>query len=62
MANYPPLFYLPSAAGILVGRELDLSVIYTLYLSRLFTGVVAVALGTLAIALAGVLLPGYSQS
>lgn len=52
-ANYPPLFYLPSAAGILVGRELDLSVIYTLYLSRLFTGVVAVALGTLAIALAG---------
>jgi uncharacterized membrane protein len=51
-ANYPPFFYLPSAAGILVGRESDLSVVQTLYLSRLLTGLVAVALGAFAIAIA----------
>lgn len=51
-ANYPPFFYLPSAAGILAGREFGLSVVQSLYLSRLLTGLAAVALGALAIALA----------
>lgn len=51
-ANYPPFFYLPSAAGILVGRKFDLSVVQTLYLSRLLTGLVAVVIGALAIAIA----------
>ena len=52
-ANYPPFFYLPAAAGVLAGRELGLSVVQTLYLSRLLTGLVAVGLGALAIAIAG---------
>lgn len=52
-ANYPPFFYLPSTAGILAGREFGLSVVQTLYLSRLLTGLAAVALGALAIAIAG---------
>lgn len=52
-ANYPPFFYLPSAAGILAGREFGLSVLQTLYLSRLLTSIAAVALGALAIAIAG---------
>jgi uncharacterized membrane protein len=51
-ANYPPFFYLPSAAGIVAGREFGLSVVQTLYLSRLLTGLVAVAIGALAIAIA----------
>jgi uncharacterized membrane protein len=52
-ANYPPIFYLPSSAGILLGREFNLTVVQTLYLSRLLTGMAAVALGALAIAIAG---------
>ena len=51
-SNYPPFFYLPSAAGIVAGREFGLSVVQTLYLSRLLTGLVAVAIGALAIAIA----------
>lgn len=51
-ANYPPFFYLPSAAGILAGRVFGLSVVQTLYLSRVLTGLAAVAFGALAIALA----------
>ena len=51
-ANYPPFFYLPSAAGIVAGRKLGLSVVQTLYLSRLLTGLIAVAIGALAIAIA----------
>ena len=52
-AVYPPLFYLPSTLGIRIGRVLDLSIVDTLYISRMLTGVVAVAIGTLALALAG---------
>lgn len=51
-ANYPPFFYLPATASILVGRGADLSVLQTLYLSRLLTGLTAVAIGALAIAIA----------
>ena len=49
-ANYPPFLYLPSAAGMLSGREFGLSVV--LYLSLLLTGLVTVAIGALAIAIA----------
>ena len=52
-ANYPPLFYVPSAIGILSGRQAGLSVLQTLVLSRLLTGVAAVALGAVGIAVAG---------
>ncbi len=52
-AIYPPIFYLPSAAGIKIGKATGLSVVQTLYLSRDMTGLVAVVIGTIAIALAG---------
>ncbi len=52
-AVYPPFFYLPSTVGILIGRGLDLSIVSTLYLSRALTGVVAVAIGSVALTFAG---------
>lgn len=52
-AIYPPIFYLPGAAGVAIGRGLDLTVVQTLYLARALTGIVAVAVATIAIALAG---------
>ena len=51
--NYQPFFYVPSAIGVLVGRAAGLSVVKTLTVSRLLTGLTAVALGTMAIAIAG---------
>lgn len=51
-AVYPPLFYAPSAIGVLAGRAAGATVLQTLTLSRLLTGVAAVALGALAIACA----------
>ena len=50
---YPPIFYLPSIAGILYGRDHDLTVVQTLLVSRLLTGVAAAVLGAVAIAFAG---------
>jgi uncharacterized membrane protein len=50
---YPPFFYLPSAIGVLAGRKAKLSVVQTLMVSRLLTGVTAVTLGAVAIAAAG---------
>ena len=50
---YPPVLYLPAAAAIAVGHAAQLSVMRTLHLARLAGGIVAVALGTLAVALAG---------
>lgn len=52
-ATYPPIFYLPGAAGVAIGRGLDLNVVQTLYLARALTGMVAVAVASAAIALAG---------
>ncbi len=52
-ALYPPLFYTPSAIGVLVGRVARMTVVQTLIASRLLTGVTAVALGAAAIACAG---------
>jgi len=52
-AVYPPFFYIPSTIGIWIGRGLDLSIVNTLYLSRALTGVVSVAIGTLAVMFAG---------
>lgn len=49
---YPPFFYLPSALGVLAGRIAHLSVLHTLVLSRLLSGVTAIALGAVAIVLA----------
>jgi uncharacterized membrane protein len=49
---YPPPFYLPSVAGILIGRATDRTVLQTLVISRLLTGTAAVAVGAVAIALA----------
>ncbi len=46
---YPPLFYLPSVAGVLLGRAVDLTVVRTLVLSRMLTGIVAVSVAAVAI-------------
>jgi uncharacterized membrane protein len=48
-AIYPPVPYVPQAAGILVGRILHLQTVYLLYLGRIFNllawvGIVAVAI------------------
>jgi uncharacterized membrane protein len=50
---YPPLFYLPSVAGVLLGRAADLTVVQTLLLSRMLTGIAATSVGAAAIACAG---------
>lgn len=50
---YPPTLYLPAVAGIWAGKALGLSVVHTLYVSRIANGLCATALATLAIALAG---------
>ena len=52
-AIYPPLFYAPAAVGVLVGQAARMSVVQTLMVSRLLTGVAAVAIGVVAIACAG---------
>jgi uncharacterized membrane protein len=52
-AVYPPFFYLPSALGVRVGEMVGLTVLQTLTLSRLLTGIAAVVIGAVAIALAG---------
>ncbi|MBV8765148.1 MAG: DUF2142 domain-containing protein [Hyphomicrobiales bacterium] len=48
-ALYPPFFYVPSAIGVLAGRLSGLSIVHTLILSRVLTGVTAVALAAMAI-------------
>ena len=52
-AVYPPVFYIPAAVGVLVGRATRMTVTQTLILSRLLTGAAAVALAAVAIACAG---------
>ncbi|MGF7210527.1 hypothetical protein GGE65_005134 [Skermanella aerolata] len=52
-AVYPPFFYLPSAIGILIGKAAGLSIVDTLYLSRLLSGLCSMALGTAGTLLAG---------
>ena len=52
-ALYPPFFYLPSALGVRVGEMVDLTILQTLTLSRLFMGISAIIVGAAAIALAG---------
>ena len=56
---YPPFFYAVSAATIAVGKALDWNVVFTLDAGRLLNGFVAVALGALAIALAGSASPWF---
>jgi uncharacterized membrane protein len=50
---YPPFFYAPSAIGVLVGRVTKTTVVETLEVSRVMTGIAAVAVGAAAIACAG---------
>ena len=51
-AIYPPTLYLPSVAGIWLGKMSGSSVIHTLYFSRIANGVCATIIAALAIALA----------
>ena len=53
----PPPFYLPGAAAILAGKFADLSVVATLRLARIANGLLSVAVGAVAIALAGAAAP-----
>lgn len=52
-AMYPPVLYTPAAVGVVIGRVARWSVTRTLALSRVLTGVAAVALGAVAVAVAG---------
>jgi uncharacterized membrane protein len=52
-AIYPPFFYVPSAIGILAGRSAKMTVVETLEVSRVLTGMAAVAVGAAAIVCAG---------
>jgi uncharacterized membrane protein len=52
-AIYPPFFYIPSAAGVLLGRMAGATIVHSLMLSRLLTGASAVAVAAVAIASAG---------
>jgi uncharacterized membrane protein len=51
--NYPPFLYVPSVIGILVGRSAKITVVETLEVSRVLTGMAAVAVGAAAIVCAG---------
>jgi uncharacterized membrane protein len=50
---YPPIFYLPAALGARIGQVSRMTVAETLVLSRVLTGVVALAAGAAAIVWAG---------
>ncbi|WP_428376629.1 DUF2142 domain-containing protein [Lichenicoccus sp.] len=52
-AIYPPFLYIPAAIGIDLGRLTRLSVLHTLELSRLLTGLASIGIAALAIARAG---------
>jgi uncharacterized membrane protein len=52
-AMYPPFFYAPAALGILAGRAANLTILQTLILSRVLMAACAVAIGALAIVIAG---------
>jgi uncharacterized membrane protein len=52
-AVYPPFFYLPAAVGILIGKTAGLSIVDTLYLSRLLSGLCSMALGMAGLLVAG---------
>lgn len=52
-AIYPPALYLPTAAAILAGKAMSLSVIETLRLARLTNAVVSLAVIAIAILIAG---------
>jgi len=54
---YPPIFYIPSAIGIKIGKALDLRVTDTLYISRILSAVAAVVGGALAIFFSGTAAP-----
>lgn len=49
----PPVFYVPSALAVIVGRMSRITVIQTLLLSRVLTGLAAVSVGAVAIVWAG---------
>jgi predicted membrane protein DUF2142 len=51
--NYPPFFYVPSAVGILLGRSAKMTIVQTLEISRVLTGIAAISVGAAAIVCAG---------
>jgi uncharacterized membrane protein len=52
-AMYPPFFYIPSALGVLLGRMAGATIVQSLVLSRLLTGVATVAVAAVAITSSG---------
>lgn len=52
-APYPPVFYLPQAAAIAIGKTLDLPVVQTLYLARAANALTCILVGFFALLLAG---------
>ena len=56
-ANYPPQFYLPAALAIRIGRASGATIVQTVVLARLMTGVVAISIGALAVLWSGAAAP-----
>src|SRR5271166_124196 len=54
---YPPIFYIPSAIGIEIGKGLNLRVTNTLYISRVLSAVAAVAIGAISVFISGAAAP-----
>jgi uncharacterized membrane protein len=54
---YPPVFYIPSAIGIEIGKGLNLRVTDTLYISRILSAVTSVAIGAIAVFVSGTAAP-----
>jgi uncharacterized membrane protein len=52
-AIYPPIFYLPAALAMGIGRQLGWTVLPTLTLARMTSGLASVAVAACAVALAG---------
>ena len=49
---YPPFFYAPAALAILAGRATRMTIVQTLITARILTGLAAILIGAVAIALA----------
>jgi uncharacterized membrane protein len=54
---YPPIFSIPSAIGIGIGKLLNLRITHTLYISRILSAIATVAIGAFAVIVSGAAAP-----
>jgi uncharacterized membrane protein len=50
---YPPIFYIPSAIGIVIGKGFNIRVTHTLYISRILSALASVTVGAIAVFISG---------